>query len=229
MATLLLLTTRFVRWLYLWACERLYAELAWSYDWVSWLVSLGAWSQWRATALNYIHGTTILEIGFGTGTLLTTMAQQGYTVVGLEYSPAMHRQAAAKLQRQGLCVPRVQAPSQQMPFATGNFDTIISTFPSHYIVDPATLAECKRLLCPPSPDSPSGRLVIVMGVTNVHTLWGVVLRFIFPQKATIAEHEDPLLARFADAGLSARYVKVPQGKAIVNLIIAEHYPEQPCT
>jgi len=30
--------------LYVWATERLYQELAWAYDGVSWLVSLGHWA-----------------------------------------------------------------------------------------------------------------------------------------------------------------------------------------
>ena len=33
--------------LYLWACHRLYNEFAWTYDSVSWLVSLGHWWGWR--------------------------------------------------------------------------------------------------------------------------------------------------------------------------------------
>jgi len=36
--------------------------------------------------------------------------------------------------------------AQQLPFASGSFDTIVSTFPSEYIFDPRTLAEARRCL-----------------------------------------------------------------------------------
>jgi hypothetical protein len=42
------------RWrsLYLWLAERLYHELAWAYDGISWLVSLGAWSRYAIEKLD---------------------------------------------------------------------------------------------------------------------------------------------------------------------------------
>lgn len=207
--------------LYLWACERLYAEFAWSYDLVSWLVSWGAWTHWRAAALNHIQGQRVLEIGFGTGTLLTTLAQQGYRVTGLELSTAMHLQTARKLARHHLAVPRVQAPTQQMPFAAGAFDTIIATFPSGYIMEPATLRECARLLQPASANASGGKLVIVMGVAHAKTPWGLLLQWIAPPRAAVAQHEERLLRHFAAAGLRARYVTEQQTTATVNLIVAE--------
>ncbi len=215
--------------LYLWACERLYAELAWSYDLVSWLVSWGAWTQWRAAALTHIHGTRVLEIGFGTGTLLTTLAQQGYQVTGLELSAAMHVQTARKLARHHLAVPRVQAPTQQMPFVGGTFDTIISTFPSGYIVEPATLRECARLLRPPTAVSPGGRLVIVMGVANAQTPWGLLLQWIAPPSAAVDEQAERLRRHFTAAGLQAQFLAKRQATATVNLIIAAPLlDETPC-
>jgi ubiquinone/menaquinone biosynthesis C-methylase UbiE len=209
--------------LYLWACERLYAELAWSYDSVSWLVSFGAWDRWRTTALTYARGERILEIGFGTGSLLATLAAQARPVIGLELSPAMQRQAGRKLARLGLHVPRVQAPTQQMPFAGGTFDTILSTFPSGYIVDPATLRECARVLRQPTPTQPGGRLVVVMSVAAPQSLWSLIMRWLAPTDRSLATRADPLLARFAAAGLHATRVNDQQGATLVHLILAEPY------
>lgn len=145
--------------LYLWACERLYDQLAPVYDGVSWLVSLGRWTAWRRIALKYLppvglgRQRRVLEIGFGTGHLLLDLArmrrarsQPPIRTVGLELSPAMHQVAARRLNRHGLSVGRVQAPAQQMPFADESFDVILSTFPASYIFDPATLRECHRVL-----------------------------------------------------------------------------------
>jgi phosphatidylethanolamine/phosphatidyl-N-methylethanolamine N-methyltransferase len=153
--------------LYLWATYRLYDELAWAYDWVSWLVSLGHWSLWRQSALGHVEGQQVLETGFGTGELLIEMVGHGLDVVGLEMSPAMHRVTGRKLGRRGVIVPRVLGPVQRMPFADGCFDTIVSTFPSGYILEAAALEEIARLLRPPDPaGSPSGGRLVVVGLVT---------------------------------------------------------------
>ena len=140
--------------LYLWLTRRLYAELAWAYDVVSWVVSAGQWSRWRRGALESLHGKRVLEIGFGTGELLLAMAGRGWSVVGLDPSPAMQRIASRKLRRRCLTVPRVRARAQGLPFVNGCFDTVVSTFPAEYILDLRTLVEAYRVL------KPDGRVVI---------------------------------------------------------------------
>lgn len=141
---------------YFWLAERLYHELAWAYDLASWLVSLGHWAGWRKLALNYALGPRVLEIGFGTGVLLQELAQRGLGVFGLDPSPEMHVVARRKLHRMGLHLPMARGRSQQAPFASGSFDSIISTFPAGYILDPETWREAARLL-----RAPVGRLVVV--------------------------------------------------------------------
>lgn len=139
---------------YLWACDRLYGELAGVYDYISWLVSLGGWDGWRRLALADAHGN-VLELGCGTGALLAAMASTGRAVVGLELSPAMQHVAAQRFARGGVHPAQVRARAEQMPLATGSFDTVIATFPAPYILAPATLGECRRVL------RPGGSLVVV--------------------------------------------------------------------
>lgn len=154
---------------YLWLTERLYHELAWAYDPVSWLVSLGQWDSVRRWALDFFSGPRVLEIGFGTGELLLEMARRKLDVFGLELSADMHRLTASKLHRQGLRVPRVRAAAQRMPFAKGSFDTIIATYPSNYILDLNTWHEAAHLLRRPgSPGEPGGRFVIVGLAASFH-------------------------------------------------------------
>jgi len=150
--------------LYLWACNRLYNEFAWAYDWVSWLVSLGHWWGWRLAALEYVPpprpspngggGPRVLEVGFGTGDLLIEMARRGWDVWGLDLSPAMQRVTARKLQKRGLWVPRTRARVQQMPFPDGAFDAVVTTFPAEFILQLPALREFARVL------RTGGRLVV---------------------------------------------------------------------
>jgi SAM-dependent methyltransferase len=68
----------------------------------------------------------------------------------------MLRQAAGKARRYGLppfwaCRARAEA----LPFPGACFDSVVSTFPSEYIIAPATLSEIRRVL------RPGGRLVVV--------------------------------------------------------------------
>jgi len=145
---------------YLWLTDRLYNEFAWAYDPVSWLVSFGQWDEIRKLALPRITGPRILEIGFGTGELLIELTRQRYQVVGLDLSLAMQRQVNRKLSRIGLEVPRVCSRVQQTPLQPGIFDSIISTFPAQFILDPLTWQECARLLRSSTNEVPA-RLVVV--------------------------------------------------------------------
>jgi len=140
--------------LYLWACHRLYNEFAWTYDWVSWLVSLGHWWGWRTAALDYLIGPQVLEVGFGTGDLLIEMSRQGWDVHGLELSPAMHRITAHKMRRCGVWAPRVRGLVQVMPFPDGAFNSIVSTCPAEFILQPLAWQEFGRVL------APGGRVIV---------------------------------------------------------------------
>ena len=217
-----------LRRLYGWACERLYAELAWSYNLVSWLVSLGWWDQWRAVALPYVQGPRVLEIGFGTGELLPRLAARAVLPVGLELSPAMHRQAHRKLWRLGLTLPLVQARAQAMPFADHSFDTLIATFPAPYILESTTLAECARLLAlPPTVTSSAiaaqrrrgGQLVIVgLWVDFAQPQWARWLPLFYGRPSVAAIER--LTDLFTTAGFCPTLVDRPVGPFRVGVVIA---------
>jgi len=140
---------------YLWAAELLYHPLAWAYDGVAWVVSFGYWSQWRLAGLDYLQPGPILEVGFGTGELLMTMSARGYDVTGLELSPQMHLVTGRKLSHKGATIKRIRGRTEAIPFVSGGFSNVISTFPSNYITREGTLNEICRIL------AKGGRLVVV--------------------------------------------------------------------
>ena len=55
----------------------------------------------------------------------------------------------------GLAVPLVRARAQALPFCDGSFDSVVATFPTEFILEPATLREAARVL------RAEGRLVVV--------------------------------------------------------------------
>ncbi len=148
---------RIVRWLF----ELLYRNRT-----LYWLAStipfVGQWRVWQRLALARLKGTDTLEVGCGIGTLLADTLERGYHARAIDRSPQMVAATRRELRRRDLPVEpdTVQRASvQALPFAEASFDSVISTFPTDYIVDPAGLREIVRVL------RPGGRLVIVLGAS----------------------------------------------------------------
>jgi ubiquinone/menaquinone biosynthesis C-methylase UbiE len=129
----------------------LYNELAFTYDGVSWFVSLGSWRCWQRAALRHLGQPFqghILELAHGTGNLQLDLRAAGYSSIGLDLSPAMGRIASSKLTQCGYRPNLVRGQAQQLPFASASFSAVISTFPTDFILAPETLREVGRVLVP---------------------------------------------------------------------------------
>lgn len=146
-----------VRWLF----ELLYHSRT-LYLLASTIPFAGQWRVWQRLALERVTGVDTLEVGCGIGTLLGDTLSRGYHARAIDRSPQMVAATRRELRRRGLPVApdTVQLASvQTLPFADASFDSVISTFPTDYIADPATLREIARVL------RPGGRLVIVLGAS----------------------------------------------------------------
>lgn len=128
----------------------LYNEMAWGYDAVSWAVSLGQWRSWQRSALAFVTGPRVLELGHGPGHMLAELCETDHQVVGLDLSPSM-----GKLARKRAPAPLIRGMAQELPFPSGSFDTVLSTFPTEYITSPKTLGAVNRVL------KSGGRFIIV--------------------------------------------------------------------
>lgn len=202
-----------MRLIYQFLYRLLYNELAWTYDAVSWTVSLGQWDDWRRAALPFVRGNCILEVGFGTGALLPPLQNEERHVVGIEPSAAMQRQTSAKLRRQAMTVPRVQGTAQKLPFADSTFDSIVSAFPAHFILDPCTHREFARCL------RPGGRTVIVEVVlAESGPLLELLYHLVFPSTPDTSRRLDDVVHT---AGLSRKEHVVGDGRIRPLVIVAE--------
>ncbi|MDY6875144.1 MAG: methyltransferase domain-containing protein [Chloroflexota bacterium] len=202
----------------------LYNELAWAYDLVAWIVSLGRWQAWGRTAIPYLRGRRVLELGHGPGHLLVTMTERGLSPVGVDLSPHMGRLARRRLRRAGQAVSPVRAYAQGLPFCGECFDSVVATFPTEFILNPATLRETARVLRSPEPvkGQPAGRLIIVAWACLGER--DPLSRFI-GWLYQVTGQGDPLPgggeAMLVEAGFVPRIVWEQVGRTEVMLIMAE--------
>ena len=178
----MLLRRRVIQPLLRFAFHLFYNPFAFTYDFVSAVVSRGHWRAWTRAAIPRVVGTRVLEVPCGTGNLLLDLMAAGYTPVGVDLSPAMiritrakilakvHRPAELRGAQPSQGFPLVRARVQRLPFSPRSFDTIIMTFPPEFIYDAEALAEFRRVL------DDHGRLIWVdAGRLLPNALWSRLL------------------------------------------------------
>ncbi len=131
-----------------------YHQLAWTYDFVAAVVSLGRWQGWVRSSLPYLSGR-VLEIGYGPGHLQYYLYENNLLSFGLDESQQMARVASRQLHKNRATVRLARGNAQYIPFEKKSFDSVVATFPNEYIFDPRTLREVRRVL------ASSGKLVIL--------------------------------------------------------------------
>jgi ubiquinone/menaquinone biosynthesis C-methylase UbiE len=140
--------SRLVAWILRRYFQLLYHQLAWTYDCVAWIVSLGQWNTWVRAILPYIHNSFVIELGHGPGHLQIALNQRGTPCIGIDQSSQMGRQASRRLHLQHFKPSLINTRTQQLPFQSGSIPQIVATFPSEYITDPQSLTEIFRVLIP---------------------------------------------------------------------------------
>ena len=199
----------------------LYHEMAWTYDLVAWLVSFGQWKAWGRAAIPRLRGQRILELAHGPGHLLVAMRDAGLAPVGLDLSPQMGRLARERLRRMDrkgdtlrAISPLVRARAQAMPFRSGAFDSIVSTFPAEFIVEPATLKEIARVM------KQEGRAVVVLGVAFKRSLPARFLEWLYTATGQREPTPSHLADALAEAGLVIEMEREPMGMVDVFVAVA---------
>jgi ubiquinone/menaquinone biosynthesis C-methylase UbiE len=111
---------------------------------------LPVWLRYTQQVLPWLPPTgAVLEIGPGPGLLLAQLAGRYPLTVGLDLSPGMIREAQRHLRRAKLPVCLVQGNATHLPFVTGSFDGIATTFTFSAIPDGLdAMSEMARVLRP---------------------------------------------------------------------------------
>jgi len=169
----------------------LYQPMAWSYDLVAWIVSLGRWKSWVFSTLPYLPGPRVLELGHGPGHLQLAMRNKGLVAFGLDLSRQMSRLAMRKLTAVRLPSNLARGGAEHLPYSSAVFDQIVATFPSEYIFSVDTIKEIHRTL------TARGHFVIlpvawITGKGMFERLMAALFRFTGQAPEWSARFSDPL-------------------------------------
>jgi ubiquinone/menaquinone biosynthesis C-methylase UbiE len=210
----------------------LYHQFAFTYDLVAAAVSLNRWKNWVTSVLPFIEGPRVLEIGHGPGHLQRLLLSRGLLAIGLDESAQMGRLARRNLKRS----LRTQAGSpaevarrntytqirlargvaQALPFPEETFDTVVATFPTEYITDPATLAEIQRCL------RAGGRLVVLPVALPKNRLLDGLFKVTHQRPAEALEViQSRLREPFAAAGFETEVRILDTESGILLIVLAQ--------
>ncbi len=145
---------------------------------------LPVWRRYTEAVLPWVpRGGAVLEVGPGPGLLLAELAARSSQAVGVDLSAGMLRQASRRLRRAQLAPRLGRGDATALPFTSGSFDAVVTTFTLSAIPDgAAAVSEMARVLKPADPgaDYPGGVLALVdacypsdgnLGGTGLARLW----------------------------------------------------------
>lgn len=84
------------------------------------------WKRWLKSTLPHIQGPRVLEVSFGTGYLLTQLADH-YETYGIDYNEKLVSMLQKKLASRGLSADIRQGNVEALPYQDGFFDSVVNT------------------------------------------------------------------------------------------------------
>jgi ubiquinone/menaquinone biosynthesis C-methylase UbiE len=117
-----------------------------------------AWDRIFDLVLDGGTALDVLDAGCGTGFLSLELASRGHRVTGIDFAPAMLAEARRKAAEQSAAVRFEQGDAEQLPFAPGSFDLVVSRHLLWTLPHPErAIDEWIRVL------RPGGRLAVIDG------------------------------------------------------------------
>ena len=201
------------------AFRLLYNEMAFTYDVVSRLVSLGQWRCWQRSVIPLLplpDEGLVLELAHGTGDLQIDLAKAGYRSIALDRSRSMGRLAQRKLTRAGLSTLLLRGEAGRLPIQPDSIAAIVCTFPTAFILQPQTLIEVQRVL---KRDAPA--VIVLSGVLTSGGLRAGLIRGLYRLTGqAYGDHVDEeLLSLFQAPGLSAEVRALPLAGSLVQIVL----------
>ena len=193
-----------------------YNSFAFTYDFVSAIVSRGQWRAWTRAALPHIVGARVLEIPCGTGNLLLDLRAAGYAPIGADLSAAMLNITRGKFRRAPVDAKILRVRAQVLPFPNRAFDSITMTFPPGFARDPRAFAELHRVL------DNGGRLIWVdagrlLPRDGISRLLNAALDAVGGSGIAFEDFACEMLAR---AGFASKIERVQDDTSVVIVVIA---------
>jgi ubiquinone/menaquinone biosynthesis C-methylase UbiE len=117
-----------------------------------------AWDRILDLALPRRGKIDTLDAGCGTGFLSFELGGRGHRVTGIDFAPAMLAEARRKAAERGVSICFEEGDAEQLPFASGSFDLVVSRHVLWTLPHPeAAIDEWIRVL------RPGGRLAVIDG------------------------------------------------------------------
>ena len=144
-------------------------------------------------------GARVLDVATGTGNLAIPLARSGAVVTGVDIAPNLLVQARERAAAEGLAVQFDEGDAEQMPYADGTFDDVVTMFGAMFAPRPEVVAaELARVLKPGgllamanwNPASFTGKMFRV-GSKHVPPAHGLAAPVMWGDEATVRERLAP--------------------------------------
>jgi SAM-dependent methyltransferase len=106
-------------------------------------------SELLCEAVDVRAGQRVLDVATGSGNTALAAARRGCGVTGLDYVPALLQRGEARATAEGLAVTFQEGDAEQLPYADGAFDVVLSTFGAMFAPDQEQTARELLRVCRP--------------------------------------------------------------------------------
>jgi ubiquinone/menaquinone biosynthesis C-methylase UbiE len=100
-------------------------------------------------ALDLRSGSKVLDVAAGNGMVSLAAARRWCEVTSTDYVPALLECGQARASAEGLSIDFIEADAENLPFATGAFDAVVSTFGVMFTPDQSQAATELLRVCKP--------------------------------------------------------------------------------
>jgi SAM-dependent methyltransferase len=178
-------------------------------------------------------GWRVIDVACGSGNAAIAAARLGCDVIGIDYVPALLARGRRRAEAEGVSVDLIEGDAEQIQFADGSFDAVVSVFGSMFAPNQAQAAAELTRVC-----RPGGRIALatwthdgfigeMLKVVAGHVpppagvasplLWGskqYVSDLLGDEISSIACHERTFTWRFRSAEAFVEYFRTYYGPTV---------------